>query len=350
MRQEKSVSQMILSYSFVQFVILIVLSIIVAEILLVLLSYFRPYLPGWLDDIVFNPTLLIFFLSPFTGSEAELSLVVFDPTLFTILLLPAVYFLMFRPWVRRLAEREKEEQMRIEKERIEYARNVKDEFITTLSHEMRTHLNSIIGFSDLLKGKGELNKKQEHYAGNIFKSGSMLLALISDLLDLNKAETGKMEIAVENISLPEAVDEAFAPLKEKAEKQNVLLKQEFDPDVEFIEADRHILKQVLFNLLSNAVKFSKDEGGVVTVAAKKEGGMAKVSVSDKGIGIREENMERIFNQFPHIDSGKNEGTGLGLSLSKLLVELHGGRIWAKSRLGEGSTFTFLLPLKAQNKT
>ncbi len=352
MKIEQPVTEKVLYHSSLQILILIVLSIFIAEALLMVLTYFRHSFPTWLDELIFNPVLLVFLLSPFTGSEAELSFVIFNPTLFAILLLPAVYLFLFRPWVRRIAERKKAEDMRLENERIAYARKVKNEFLTNLSHELRTHLNSIIGFSDVLRQKttGELNVKQSSYVGNILTSGNMLLDIISDLLDLNKIETGKMDIALEKISVPETIDEAINSIKEKAEKHKVVLKKEFDPDMEFIEADKHIFKQVLFNLLSNAVKFSKDEGGTVTITTRKEDDMARISVSDTGVGIREEDINKLFTQFPHIDSGltrKIEGTGMGLAITKTLVELCGGKILAKSEFGEGSTFIFLLPLKAE---
>ncbi|MDO8727960.1 MAG: ATP-binding protein, partial [Candidatus Methanoperedens sp.] len=127
---------------------------------------------------------------------------------------------------------------------------------------------------------------------------------------------------------------------------------EFDPELEFIEADKQRFKQILFNLLNNAVKFSKEEGGTVTITAKKEGDMAKVSVSDTGIGIKEENIGKLFHKFEQLDSEisqKYGGTGLGLAITKQLVELHGGEIRAESKYGEGSTFTFMLPLKAKNE-
>lgn len=348
--KRQSSTGMILYNPFVQLVVFIVLSITVAEILLIVLSYYRFSLPIWLDELLFNPILLIVLLSPFTAAEGEISLLVFDPTLFAIVLSPVAYFVLFRPWMQRIAEHRKAEEMRIERERIEYARRVKNEFIANLSHEMRTHLNSIIGFSELLKTAG-LNEKQQRFVGNILKSGSLQLAIISDLLDLSKVETGKMELSQERIYVPEVIDEALAPLKETAEKQKVVVKKELDQALEFIEADRYIFKQVLYNLLSNAIKFSKEEGGVVTITTKKEDDTAGFSVKDTGIGIREENLGRVFNQFPHIDTGtrKFEGTGLGLALSKQLVELHGGKIRAESRLGEGSTFTFVLPMKPEVK-
>ncbi len=349
--REKPLTQMVLSYSSVQLLLLIILSIFIGEAFIVALSYFRFYFPTWLDDVIFNPILLVFFLSPFTGSETELSFVIFNPTLFAILLLPVVYLFLFRPWMKRVAQRKRDDEMRIEKERIEYARKIKNEFLTNLSHEIRTHSNAIIGFSELLKTM-KLNEKQEHYVSNILKSGNLQLAIISNLLDLSKVETGNMELAVDRVHVPEVVEEAIVPLKEKAEKQRVVLRKKLDPDLEFMEADRYIFKEVLSNLIRNAVNFSRDEGGIVTITTKKEGDMARISISDTGIGIRGDDLERVFNQFPHIDSGeskRNEGTGLGLALSKQLVELHGGKIWAESKPGEGSTFTFLLPLKSEKK-
>ncbi len=347
----QSVTEIVLYNSFVQLILFIILSIAVAEALLIVLSYFRFSFPMWLDELLFNPTLMIVLLSPFTTPDSELSLLIFDPTLFALLLSPVAYFVLFRPWVRRIALRKKEEEMRIEKERIEYARKVKNEFLTNMSHELRTPLNSIIGFSELLRQKmtGVLDAKQEHYVNNILTSGNTLLAVISDMLDLSNIDIGKMELVFEEIHLPEAIDETITPLKEKAEKQKVRIEKKLDPALEFINADRYVLRKALVNLLHNAVKFSKDEGGIVTITAQKDGDMARISISDTGIGIREDDMNRLFTQFPHIDSEtprRFEGTGLGLALSKQLVELHGGKLWAKSMFGEGSTFTFLLPINA----
>ncbi|MFA4935659.1 MAG: HAMP domain-containing sensor histidine kinase, partial [Candidatus Methanoperedens sp.] len=289
--------------------------------------------------------------SPFTTPKSELSLLMFDPTLFALFLSPFVYFVMFRPWMRRVSLRKQAEEMRIEQERIEYARKVKNEFLTNMSHTLRTPLNSIMGFSELLRQKasGALNEKQEHYVNNILTSGNTLLAAIGDMLDLSNLEIGKMELAFQKIYLSEVIDETIAPLKEKAEKQKVLIKKELDPALEYINADKYVLNKVLVNLLHNAIKFSKDEGGIVTITTQKDGDMARISISDTGFGIREEDMKRLFTQFPHIDSEtprRFEGTGLGLALSKQLVELHGGKIWAKSKFDEGSTFAFLLPINA----
>ena len=221
-----------------------------------------------------------------------------------------------------------------------------------MSHELRTPLSASIGFSELLKMSraGELNEKQKHYVDNILASNQFLLTLINDILDLSKIEAGKIELVPAMMSVPVTIHETLSLIKEKAMKHNVLLKKEFDPDLEFIEADKQRFKQVLFNLLNNSVKFSKEEGGTVTITAKKEGNMAQISVSDTGIGIKEDNLSKLFNKFEQLESGisqKYGGTGLGLAITKQLVELHGGKIWAESRYREGSMFSFLIPLKAR---
>ncbi|MDP2752932.1 MAG: HAMP domain-containing sensor histidine kinase, partial [Nitrospirota bacterium] len=173
---------------------------------------------------------------------------------------------------------------------------------------------------------------------------------INDILDLSKVEAGKTELVFEKISVPEAINESIILIKEKAAKHNIIIKKEFDPELDFIEADKQRFKQILFNLLSNAVKFSKPDGGVVTIATKKLGDSAEISVSDTGIGIKPKNMGKLFQKFEQLESeisNKYGGTGLGLAISKQLVEMHGGRIWAESKYGEGGTFTFILPLKAE---
>jgi|GEM_PF-1415106 signal transduction histidine kinase len=345
---------MVLSRASVQIFILIILSVLGAELFILSLTYFRASFPLWLDDLIFNPIFLIFLLNPFTGSENELSLVIFNPTPFALLLLPFVYIFLFRPWVKRSAARKKAQDMRIKKERVEYARRVKNEFLSNVSHEQRTHLNSIMGFSDVLKQKiaGELNPKQTNYVNNIHSSANMLLAIINDIIDLNKIESGKVEIVVEKILLLETLNENLALIQEKADKKNVALKKEFDPVLEYMEMDKHKFKQIMSNLLDNAVKFSKEGGGIVTVTTKKENDMAKISVHDTGVGIRENDMDKLFTEFPHIESGlekKPDGTGLGLAISKKLVEMCGGKIWAESEFGVGSTFSFLMPLTFEKK-
>ena len=154
---------------------------------------------------------------------------------------------------------------------------------------------------------------------------------------------------IERISLPDSINESLNLIKTDAQKRSVILRKEIDPEIEFIDADRKKFDQILFSLLSNAVKFSKPEGGEVTVMAKKVNDMAQISVYDTGIGIKEEDMGKLFRTFQQLDMGtsrKYGGTGLGLAITKQLVELHGGTVWAESKYGEGTTFTFTLPLKS----
>jgi len=159
-----------------------------------------------------------------------------------------------------------------------------------------------------------------------------------------------MELSMEKISLPALINESIVLITETAARHYVTVKEELDPEIDLIECDMLRVKQVLFNLFSNAVKFSKSKGGTITIRTKKEGDMAVISVSDTGIGIKEEDIGNLFKKFEQLDSGfsrKYSGTGLGLAISKKLVELHGGRIWVESRYGEGTTFTFSLPLKEE---
>ncbi len=255
---------------------------------------------------------------------------------------------------RDITERRRNEDMRRENERLSLANRAKSEFLTVMSHELRTPLNAIIGFSELLKIKeaGDLNEKQMRYTENVITSGKQLLLIIDDILDLTRVESGKMEFTIEHVSVPVIVNEVLETLIEKAGKKNVIIKKDLKPEIEFIDTDRLKFKQVLNNLLGNAVKFSKPEGGTVTITAVKEGNMAKFSVSDTGIGIKEENMGQLFHSFEQLDAGiarKYMGTGLGLVVSKKLLELLGGRITAESRYGEGSTFTFYLPIEAKKQ-
>jgi len=224
----------------------------------------------------------------------------------------------------------------------------KSEFLANMSHELRTPLNAIIGFSEVLVEKmfGELNDRQEEYLNDILSSGKHLLSLINDILDLSKVEAGQMELESGQFSVREALENGLTMLKERASRHGISLGLEIDPDLHLIEADERKVKQVVFNLLSNAVKFTPD-GGRIEVTAHQLDSEIRIAVRDTGIGIAPEDQERIFEEFRQVGQGsaKAEGTGLGLALTRKLVELHGGRIWVESELGVGSTFTFALPLR-----
>lgn len=218
-------------------------------------------------------------------------------------------------------------------------------------------MNASIGFSELLKLEvnGKLNAKQKHYIDIVIKSNHFLLTLINDILDLCMVEAKKLDLNFEEISIPQAIENALLDIKDKAEQQKVQFKVELDPQIEFIDADKQRFKQILLNLLGNAAKFSKKNGGLVTVRSTKEGEMVKISISDTGIGIKKEDIGRLFNNFEQLESGstrKYSGAGLGLSISKKLVEIHSGRIWIESTFGKGTTLNFTLPIhqKSGDKT
>ena len=221
----------------------------------------------------------------------------------------------------------------------------KSEFLSRMSHELRTPLNAIIGFSDvLLTGSyGTLNGKQRDYLQDVLTSGQHLLSLINDILDLSKVEAGRMELEISTFSLPQALQSGVTIVRESASLHGITLSVSCDEGLETIRGDARKIRQVIFNLLANAVKFTPD-GGNIEVRARALDGEARVSVRDTGLGISPEEQVRLFEEFHQTASARGrEGTGLGLSLAKKFVELHGGRIWVESVLGEGSTFTFSLP-------
>lgn len=232
--------------------------------------------------------------------------------------------------------------------KIEAASNAKSQFLANMSHEFRTPLNVIIGFTEVLQDQipGTLNADQMEYLGDIHDGGQLLLHLVNDLLDLSKVEAGRLELFYETFPIAQMVRETVAMLRGLAEKKGLNIQLNLPPDLGMVTADPVRLKQVLYNLLSNALKFT-DEGGV-TVSAMIEGQKLHLTVADTGIGIRAEDIDRIFVEFSQADasnSRRHEGTGLGLALSKRLVESQRGHIWVDSTFGEGSTFHVILPLR-----
>jgi GAF domain-containing protein/anti-sigma regulatory factor (Ser/Thr protein kinase) len=231
---------------------------------------------------------------------------------------------------------------------LEVANRHKSEFLANMSHELRTPLNAIIGFSDVLLQRmfGELNEQQADYLEDIRSSGTHLLTLINDILDLSKIEAGRMELEAAPFSLVAALNNAVTLVRERAQSHGIKLSLEVAPELDTVVADERKLKQVVVNLLANAVKFTPD-GGTVSLRAERENGQVRLSVHDTGIGIAAEDQQRIFEEFQqasHRSEKSREGTGLGLSLSKRMVELHGGTISVESAPGKGSTFTVALPL------
>jgi signal transduction histidine kinase len=237
---------------------------------------------------------------------------------------------------------------------LEAASRHKSEFLANMSHELRTPLNAILGFSEVLTERmfGDLNPKQEEYLRDIHTSGQHLLSLINDILDLSKVEAGRLELELASFNLPMAVGNAMTLVRERATRHGITLDQAIDDRVGDIVADERKVKQILLNLLSNAVKFTP-AGGRIGVTATATDEAITISVSDTGIGIAPEDRATIFEEFRQVgrdDARKQEGTGLGLTLAKKFVELHGGQIGIQSQVGQGSTFTFTLPLRPERAT
>jgi signal transduction histidine kinase len=232
---------------------------------------------------------------------------------------------------------------------LESASRHKSDFLATMSHELRTPLNAIIGFSEVLHEQmfGELNERQLAYVDDVLAAGKHLLSLINDVLDLAKIEAGRMELDFSQVAIPEILQSAVSMHAERASRGGIELALKTEPEEIPVTGDERRLRQVVFNLVSNAVKFTPANGRV-DISARIDNGNVEVAVADTGPGIAAEDLEKIFEEFEQTNSGKQvEGTGLGLPLSRRLVELHGGRLWAESEPGHGSTFRFTLPVKQE---
>jgi signal transduction histidine kinase len=215
-----------------------------------------------------------------------------------------------------------------------------------MSHELRTPLNAIIGFAEVLREEisGELNEDQLADVQEVLAASEHLLLLVNDVLDLAKIEAGSMELELSEVAIPEVLHSAVSMHSERAARGGVELTLTTEPKEITIVADSRRIRQVVFNLVSNAVKFTPREGRI-DVSARLDDGQVEIAVADTGPGIASEDLETIFEEFKQATNGKqSEGTGLGLPLSRRLVELHGGRLWVESEPGQGSTFRFTLPV------
>jgi signal transduction histidine kinase len=252
-------------------------------------------------------------------------------------------------WLSDITRRKSiEEELIKSKEAAEFANRTKTEFLANMSHELRTPLNAIIGFAEVIKDEmfGPVGlPKYAEYARDIHTSGRHLLDLINDILDLSKLEAGKLELREEDVSLRTALEDCLTLIRNRAEKSDILLATDVEPRLPKLRCDERALKQVLLNFLSNAVKFTP-AGGTVTTRIRRAAEGIEVSVSDTGIGMSEADIQVALAAFGQVDSKlarQQQGTGLGLPISKSLIELHGGMLTVKSAPGKGTTMIAAFP-------
>ena len=243
---------------------------------------------------------------------------------------------------KEIVERENAERLLVE------ANRLKSEFLANMSHELRTPLNGIIGFSELLVDEkvGTLNETQKEFINHSLSGGRHLLQLINDILDVSKIEAGKVDLTPETFPLAATLQEVYAAVSLMAVQKGITLEQYVSPSLSEVTLDRQKFKQIMFNLLSNAVKFTDDGGKVSVDIGSQDPNVLNIQVRDTGVGIKSEDLGKLFIEFNRIDSPlarRHEGTGLGLSLTKKLVELQRGSIAVASDWGKGSVFTVLLP-------
>jgi PAS domain S-box-containing protein len=240
----------------------------------------------------------------------------------------------------------------ITERKIQESNRLKSDFLANMSHELRTPLNAILGFSELLVDErvGKMSAKQLEYLNDIHASGSHLLQLINDVLDLAKIESGKIELSWTTFSVQEVIESIMKTLKPIADKKSVQIKLKLSPEVDIVNLDKNKFRQILFNLISNALKFNKPNGSVIIETTLHQRERFQLHVHDTGIGMSDDDLKKIFVPFVQLDSGparKHEGTGLGLALTKNLIELHGGDVTVTSALGKGSTFSVIIPIKTK---
>ena len=252
--------------------------------------------------------------------------------------------------IRDITERKRTERVMQEKNtELERANKAKDSFLASMSHELRTPLNGIIGFAEFLAdGKpGSINAKQQEYLNDILNSGRHLLHLINDMLDLVKIQAGKLEMNPETFRLAVAIEEVCAGVRPIAQNKHMEVRVDISPGLDTVALDEQRFKQILFNLLANALKFTGDGGKVGIQVVPHGAHQFRLSVHDTGIGIKQEDIKRLFTEFEQLEVGtarRYGGTGLGLALTRKIVEINGGVISVESELGKGSTFSVVLPL------
>lgn len=287
-------------------------------------------------------------ISAFTGVR----FIIFISTYFLLLLaVGAGSWIFSRVGIKRKLAEESLKIINIElikaKEAAESADRIKSAFLATMSHELRTPLNSIIGFTGILQQgmAGPMNEEQKKQLGMVRDSSSHLLDLINDVLDISKIEAGQLTVSMEPFDLRAAIEKVTHNVRLLTEKKGLALEVEIAPEIGMITSDQRRVEQIILNLLSNAIKFTEE--GSVRVRCSLQDGEVLTSITDTGIGIKNEDLDKLFRAFSQIDAHINrqyEGTGLGLSICNKILDLLGGRIWVESEWGKGSIFSFILPV------
>lgn len=235
---------------------------------------------------------------------------------------------------------------------LQLASRHKSQFLANISHELRTPLNAILGYTELIVDKiyGEIPPKALTTLERVQANGKHLLGLINDVLDLSKIEAGQINLTLTDYSVKDIVYNVYSAVESLANNKKISLKVDIAPELPQARGDERRLTQVLFNLVGNAIKFTDD--GEVAIKASSSNGSVTVAVHDTGPGISAADQEKIFEEFQQANSSTTKekgGTGLGLAIAKRIVEMHGGRLWVKSQLGQGATFSFMVPVKVENQ-